>query len=97
MTTLADAYKNDMKRIYHNAIDFGELGTNIENEALFDLNVGVLQSLLKKAVGERRGQIIATRKGTLDPKTDKVCNTILETAIKDIGMALTGKEWEPKG
>ena len=96
MTTLAEAYKWDLTRKFKEQLSL-EGDTPDACEALFELKGIVLKTLLGTALNELLASLESQQAGKKNPEAKAVSQGIVETVVKDIAMALTGKEWEPKG
>lgn len=96
MTTLADAYKDDLERKFLEQLALGETMDDGPDEALFELKGLLLKTRLKIALEELMSGLSAERAGNLNPEATAVSKNIITTVVQDVAMALTGKEWEPK-
>ena len=95
MTTLAEAYAWDLERKFTEQLSL-DGDTPDKCEALFELKGIVLKTRLDVALSELLASLEAEEAGNSNPEAHKVCQGIIETVVKDVATALTGKEWEPK-
>jgi len=96
MTTLADAYKDDLERKFLEQMTLGETGDDGPDDSFFELRGLLLRTRLKIALDELMSGLAAKRAGRTNPEADVVSKDIITTVVQDIAMALTGKEWVPK-